>query len=74
MDAPLILWLILILSFPAALIINWLMTDTREMRHDTADNLPGNRPVEERLHGSDARDAQADEAREIAARRVAART
>ena len=60
MDAPLLLWLILIISFPAALIINWLVTDKHGMHHDTA--------------GNDNRDAQADEAREIAARRVAART
>jgi hypothetical protein len=73
MDAPLLLWLILILSFPTALIINWFMTDRSDMRHDDADNLPGNRPREERLAGPE-RDAQADEAREIAARRVAART
>jgi hypothetical protein len=74
MDAPLILWLILILSFPTALIINWFMTDTRDMRRDDADNLPGNRPMEERLHGHDGPDTQGDIAREIAARRVAAGT
>ena len=74
MDAPLILWLILILSFPTALIINWLVTDKSDMRRDAADNLPGNRPRDERLYGHDGPEAQDETAREIAARRVAART
>lgn len=73
MEAQLMLWIILILSFPTALIVNWLMTDKREMRDDDADNLPGNRSMHERVAGHDTGD-RAGTAREIAARRVEART
>jgi hypothetical protein len=69
-----LLWLVLILSFPTALIINWFLTDTHDMRRDDADNLPGNRPTAERLYGHDGADAATDQDREIAARRVAAHT
>lgn len=36
MTFAMLLWLLLIISFPAALIINWLMTDKSDMGHGRA--------------------------------------